>query len=402
MRPTEREQRRGRRWWAAVTSVLAVLVVVVAGFVLGRSQGDGGGDPGKASSLPPTSSQTSLTTTASTSPSATNSSSAPITHQPPAGVLDVTALPTGDPPAIGYLQKGIAHLPDGTTVRPRTQYRPIGFTRLTDSTMVYLTQHGAALTVEVVTGDGTAHGPYRSGYELAVNADDTVVAWLSVRGIPTAWQVGLGAPERFPVAVPGNNRRLAAVTGTDCTNTIGCRVYASSWTGSGPEAWVATPDGTIARADTMGRLVALRDASESGLLVGYLRIADTGSTSAVIDEISSGHPLMWKTSRHTLVAFSPDLRYLLAGPAYRDGLGDSQIAIYSSAGRLLVQRQIPGRTPGFISGSAWEDATHVLFTVHQAGRWSIVRMSVNGGLEYAVRPVATPFGHGPFQLGVTP
>jgi hypothetical protein len=391
---------------------VAVLAVVVAAFVLGRLSGDGGGGPGTAPSLP-TSSPTVSTalssapaTSPSTSPSApassTASSTASSAHQPPDGVLDVTALPTGAPPAIGYLQRGIAHVSAGTTVRPRTQYRPIGFTRLADSTLVYLTRHGVAMTVEVVTADGTRHGPYRSGPGLVVNADRTLVAWLSAGRVPTVWQTGLSDPVTFPVAVPGDSRRLAAVTGTDCTEPVGCRVYASSWTGNGPEAWVATPDGTIAGADTWGRLVAVRDASESGLIVGYVRISDTGSSSAVVDEPASGHPLMWKTARHTLDAFSPDLRYLLAGPAYRDGLGDSQIAIYSSAGRLLAQRQVTQRTPGFIAGSTWEDATHVLFTVHQAGQWSIVRMGLDGHLEYAVRPVAGRFDHAPFQLEVTP
>ena len=80
----------------------------------------------------------------------------------------------------------------------------------------------------------------------------------------------------------------------------------------------------------------------------------------------------------------------------------TEIAIYSGTGRLLTQRQIPGRRPGFVSGATWEDATHVLFTVHQAGHWSIARMGVDGRLAYAVPPVAARWDHGPFQLEVTP
>jgi hypothetical protein len=44
----------------------------------------------------------------------------------------------------------------------------------------------------------------------------------------------------------------------------------------------------------------------------------------------------------------------------------------------------------------------VLFTVHQADQWSIVRMGLDEHLEYAVPPVAGRFDHGPFQLEVTP
>ncbi len=36
--------------------------------------------------------------------------------------------------------------------------------------------------------------------------------------------------------------------------------------------------------------------------------------------------------------------------------------------------------------AVWEDETHVLFTRYQDGKWSIVRMDVNGALEYAIAP----------------
>jgi hypothetical protein len=317
-------------------------------------------------------------------------------------VLDVTALPTGAAPAIGYLDHGVARLPDGTSVQPGTQHRPVQFVSLADDSIAYLTQRGSAMAVEVVTADGVHHGPYRAGYELAVNADHSLVAWLTPRGVPTAWQPGLTEPVTFPTVVPGNSLRLAAVTGDDATTPDGCRLYVNSWTGDTPRAWVATPGGTLSRADTLHRFVAVRDATESGQLVGYLRITDNGSTSGVVDEAAAGHPLLWQTSRHTLDWFSPDQRYLLAGPAYRDGIGDGQIAIYSSTGKLLVQRQISDRAPGFISRATWEDATHVLFTIHQGGRWSVVRMGVDGHLEYAVPPVAARWDHAPFQLEVTP
>jgi hypothetical protein len=398
LRRTGRDRAGSRRWWAAVTAVVAVLAVVAAAFLVGRLRGDNGGSTGTPTSSAPTS---SLTTTGPTSASPSGGTS-PTTHQPPAGVLDVTALPTGAAPAIGYLDHGVARLPDGTSVQPGTQARAVRFVSLADDSIAYLTQRGSTMAVEVVTADGVHHGPYRSGYELAVNADHSLVAWLTPRGVPTVWQSGQSEPVSFPTVVPGDSRRMAAVTGDDATTADGCRLYLSSWLGNTPRAWVATPGGTLSRADALHRLVAVRAATESGLLVGYLRITDTGSTSGVIDEATAGHPLLWQTSRHTLDGFSPGQRYLLAGPAYRDGLGDGQIAIYSSTGKLLVQRQVPGRVPGFVSGAAWEDATHVLFTIHQDGRWSVVRMGVDGRMEYAVAPVAARWDHAPFQLEVTP
>ena len=34
----------------------------------------------------------------------------------------------------------------------------------------------------------------------------------------------------------------------------------------------------------------------------------------------------------------------------------------------------------------WEDETHVLFTLYQDGKWSMVRMDVNGAVEFAIPP----------------
>ena len=62
----------------------------------------------------------------------------------------------------------------------------------------------------------------------------------------------------------------------------------------------------------------------------------------------------------------------------------------SSIGRIDVfTRLIADRQDSAFYGQAvWEDDGHVLFTAYQDGQWSIVRMGVDGAMEYAVPPTS--------------
>lgn len=386
--PTSPPPRRRRLIIAAVSAAAVILITMPIAFRGGDVFG-GGDEP----TLQPSA---SLTTAGSSTPSSVATTPS---DQPAAGVLDVTHLTTGALPAIGYAWHGVVHLADGTTVTPPTSNRAVGFVEMSDGAVAYLTEHDTAFTVDIVTSDGTHLGPIASGYELVVNAERTLVAWLSRTGTPMVWQPGLTTPRSFQASIPGNSLRLAAVTGTQAS---ACTVYASSWQGQGSHAWAVTSDGRLTTADPADRLVGVSDASESGRLVGYTTITDTGSRSAVIDEATAGRPVLWATARHTLDTFSPTGEFLLAGPAYRDGIGDGQIAIYSANGRLLVNRQTSDQHPGFLQGATWEDATHVLFPVFQDEQWSLVRMSVTGTMEYAVPPAPGNMEHNPFVVVTVP
>jgi hypothetical protein len=388
--PTPPTRRRGLII-AAVSAAAVILITLPIAFRGGDVFG-GGDEP----TLQPSASLTTPGTSApSTSPTQSESPSAP----PAAGVLDVTHLPTGAQPAIGYALRGVVHLPDGTTLTPATTYRVVGFTQLGDGSLAYLTEHNSLFTIEITTADGTHLGPFTSGYEIVVNTDRTVVAWLSRTGAPMVWQPGLSAPQSLQASIPGNSLRMSAVTGTA---TSSCTVYVSSWQGQGSHAWAVTSDGRLTGADPTGRLIWVRDVAKDGRMVGYTAITDTGSRSAVIDEGAPGRPVLWSTSKHTLDTFSPTDEFLLAGPAYRDGIGDGQIAVYTADGRLLVNRQTSDQHPGFLQGATWEDATHVLFPVFQDEQWSLVRMSVTGTMEYAVPPAPGTMDHNPFTVASTP
>jgi hypothetical protein len=384
----------GRRRGLIIAAISAAAVILIT-LPIALHRGDvlGGGDQ------PAPQPSASLTTPGSSGPSSTPTRSESPSTQPADGVLDVTHLPTGALPAIGYALHGVVHLADGTTVTPATTYPAVGFTELGDHSLAYLTDHDSFFTVEITSADGTHLGPYPSGYEIVVNDDRTLVAWLSNNGTPMVWQSGASAPQSLRASIPGNSLRMAAVTGTSASS---CTVYVSSWQGQTSHAWAVTPDGRLTSADPTGRLIWVRDIAADGRLVGYTAITDSGSRSAVIDEAAPGRPVLWSTSKHTLDTFSPTEEFLLAGPAYRDGLGDGQIAVYTAAGRLLANRQTSDQHPGFLQGATWEDATHVLFPVFQADQWSLVRMSVTGAMEYAVPPAPGSMDHNPFLVATTP
>ena len=157
--------------------------------------------------------------------------------------------------------------------------------------------------------------------------------------------------------------------------------------GTGFDAWVDAAHGvTITAFDADGNLYDS----------GEVAINEDGTleTTITTDNYAPGD--------YTLGAFSPDGTYVLGHPAYRDGIGDGQIALYTETGRLLVNRQTSDRHPGFYQGATWEDATHVLFPVFQAEKWSLVRMSVTGAMEYAIPPAPGTMDHNPFTVATTP
>lgn len=395
MSDTPTPARDGTTRWAVVAAAAAV-VVIIGGFVLLRGLGSEG-------TLTPVPTSSANATVATPTGASTGSATGAGPTAPAAiGALDLSGLPTGAPPAIAYLQGGTLHLPDGTTVVPDTDFRARGVARLADQTTVYLTQErgDSGFSVEVITADGRHYGPVPSGYSLAVQAEHTAVAWISGDQHATLWQVGGARPVEFPRAFPGSESRIAAVLG-ECTYTSDCRVFASGWDEQGPAGWVTTPTGSVTLADPERRLIGARDAFGTRLL-GYTRIGDNDSESAVVDTASSDRTVVWRTTEHTLDAFSPDGRYVLAGPAYRDGIGDGEIALYDEAGNLLVVRKNSQAAPGFLQHAVWEDETHVLFEAYQDGSWSIVRLDVTGALEFAVAPIPGNSDRNPFHLEATP
>ena len=203
-----------------------------------------------------------------------------------------------------------------------------------------------------------------------------------------------GAEEPFVLASFGVNSgvRVAAITGTDCARGTAsdCAYFVSYYdTDAGqPVSARLSGDGASSDVDPDRSILAVRDATDSGRVLGITEFDDSrpGTCSVVLDPAESGSTPLLSTCDYAFDDFSPDGSYVLASDTYGDGFGSGAIAIFATAGDRLAYRVNRGPDMVTYNDAVWEDETHVLFTRYQDGKWSIVRMDVHGALEYAVPP----------------
>jgi hypothetical protein len=352
---------RRRRRLAAGVGVIAAVAVIVPTALLATK--------GTNADRPPIATQT---------PTVTDTNTASPTPTPVMGAdphaLDVRDLPTGAPPRIGYLTTD-----DGGTL-------PDMYVATNDATASIDSQ---GLTLE---RDGQGSG-YSGVSGVAINDAGTIVAWATEDGRVMVWQDGQSAElELGAVALHGPT--VEAVTGNDCTAPHSCFVWIR---GSDPEAdeapvsVVMGSDGTVTPADASGAITLVRDAADNGLILGTTTISDTGSCSAVVLTDQTDTPTRLQTCKHQLDAFSDSSnRYVLASDPYHSGNLNGVIAVYDlQSGKPTASRVAGTEDSAFYGQAVWEDDTHVLFTAYQDNQWSIVRMGVEGAMEYALPPTSS-------------
>ena len=349
---------RHRRRLASGLGVAAAIAVIVPTALI-ASKGTNTDGP-----LPPATGPTTVSDTANPTTAPTSS---PVMGKPHA--LDVRDLPTGAPPKIGYRD-------DAATDDIRA-YVAVG----TDEAVL------AGEEVTVTGADGTTHGPYPAS-SLARTADGSAAAWAGLDGRVMLWVPG--ATEPVVMGDSGLQGALIQALTGDCTDGGSC----SAWVlgGKGPEG-VATSvridqDGTVSAADPSDTVFLVKDATESGQLVGVSQRDDYNSCSSLVSLTGSG-PTPWKTCRHTLDAFSPSGAYVAASDSFHSGDLNGSIAIYDTAtGKATTYRIANAGDAAYYAYFAWEDDSHLLFSAYQDEAWSIVRMGVDGAMEYAVAPAA--------------
>jgi len=331
---------------------------------------------------------TPATSATATSPADTSSRPAPTT------VLDVRGLEQGDPPAVAWSERRsgrtVIHGTGGTrTPAPNRldQFAPMG------SGHVVQTIGAGGTRTRWIGADGTpGRREWRTGYGLAVSARGKAVAFSGRAG--RVWSVD-EAGERVlsfnPVPISGKGRAVA-LFGEDCkesATSTGCSVHVN-----GPHrAYYTSSHGIVDRPPHL----QLTSTGRGSWLGGITSFSDMGSCSALL----RSWKVRWRTCDNQLSDISPDNRHVLGTPAYADGFGPTTLDLLTTADGSVVRSFTSarnGRSATYFD-EVWEDATHVLVVTYQADRWAVVRLGVDGSMEYAVAPRrGTIDTRAPFQL----
>jgi hypothetical protein len=326
-------------------------------------------------------------------PAHSASDAARVVRAAPTTVLDVRGLEQGDPPALAWSERRsgrtVIHGLGGTTTPA-----PNGLAELAPMGSGYVVQTvgNRPTTTRWIAADGTpGRREWRTGYGLAVSARGTTVAFSGRTG--RVWSIDRGADRvlRFnPVPISGKGRAVA-LFGEDCKESAtsnGCTIVVN-----GGRAWYTSSHGIVDRVPHL----RLASTGRGRWLGGITSVSDTGSCSAMLRSWT----VRWRTCDNQLSDIAPDRRRVLGLPAYGDGFGPTTLDVLAMADGSVVRSFTAasnGRSATYFD-EVWEDAGHVLVVTYQAGKWAVVRLGVDGSMEYAVAPRRGPSDLSPpFQL----
>jgi WD40 repeat protein len=277
-------------------------------------------------------------------------------------------------PGIAYLFDGRIVRPDGSTVQTAVSLDEVA--ALGDGWVGRGTDEQGRTTVYRLDANGRVAESVPSSGDLAAAPDGTLVSYATRDGrLMVLWD-GPTSPAQLRTEGPGQIAPVEVQGSGACDNPEGvggCMVYYNQQVRDGSATAKSSSRHGIVQELRPFQLVA--DVSVDGLVAGRLSTSDTGSCSGVQSE--SGR-MLWQTCSYTLDRFSPDGRYVLAGPAYRDGLGDSVIAVLDARTGTVVTEFRTGRN-SFVSTSAWDTDGTVLTMLYDHG-WALMRLTPDGGV----------------------
>ena len=300
----------------------------------------------------------------------------------PRTVLDVSDLDQGAPPALAWSERRsgrtVIHGADGTRTPAANridQFAPMG--------SGYVVQtFGTRPSTRWIGADGSpGRREWRTGHGLAVSPRGNVVAFAGRGGkVWTIDQEGDRVLRFHPVPVTGT-AHAAAVSGESCKEGegdpgVGCTIAVN-----GPRRAFRTSSHGI--VDRVPHLIQV-STGRGRWLGGLTSVDDYGSCSAMLRTWR----VEWRTCDHQLSDISRDNRHVLGTPAYADGFGPQDLALLATADGSVVRSFASARDGSSATyfDEVWEDAAHVLVVTYQDGEWAVVRLGVDGSMEYAVAP----------------
>lgn len=369
-------------------------MLVTAVLVLAACAGSDEPEPDTSASPSP-----SPSASASDSPSTEPSDSASpspsgTTGSVPEQVFDVGGLERGDPPAVAYARLahgsdgnpsgGVIHAPDGATT-PLPPYALTDFAPLGDQWVVAMYDPATDTeSVYVLAANGDHSESWAVSGGLGVSPRGRVVAWTGTDGTVYTAHAGSGEVLTMPAIPARGPYRTVGVTSEDCkegrSSPAGCTVFVN--TQRRPRAYATTSHGLV---DVVPGLRGA-DTSAARWVGGIRSISDDGSCSRML----RGFRQVWATCDNTLGPISPDTRTLVGLPAYLDGFGPTELDLLSLADGTPVASWTSSGSSATYFDTSWEDSGHLLVTTFQRNRWAIVRLGLDGSMDYAVAPVRAP------------
>lgn len=299
--------------------------------------------------------------------------------------LLLDGLKTGGKPKVGWFQGTVWHGPDGREYE-LSQADVTAVAAVGDALLVATAdpqgQRANLVPPLSETAQPVTSWPMEGGF--AVSDGGNAAAFVQPNGKPIVVQSEPEDTIALKQIPRGTGFSATVLIGENCElppEGAGCGLWVDS-KGEEPETWVSGTD-YLGHPETP--LQSANLSAEHAQVAGITEVHDdltTCSASYVGDEKTP----VWTTCDHRALGFSPDGERLLASTSYADGVGDRQLAILDSdTGKATLE--LEAADDGTISQMVWEDDTHVLATVHEKGRWAILRIGLDGSREYAVAPV---------------
>jgi hypothetical protein len=293
-------------------------------------------------------------------------------------------LPVGPPPRVAYAfsQNPTFQGGDWELVRTDGSRQPLPHVPyelvVHDDFLVngYGTEGG--YEVEVVDRSGRAvrraHGLCAFG--LATNADHSRVGWLRGQTLVTIDDEGRERRRRLTVPRVGCGRLVPVALDR-------ARVYVDGTPRTDPS--VLRPG---RRPHPIEALRTITDVTRHRV------IGRRAAPSHCWAMVTRRGVRAWQTCDHRLLDAAPDGRHVL-GTAGR-GINLRAVSIFSRKGVLVNEW---ARDPGaWVDSVQWEDSGHALVVLQDGRGWSVVRIGVDGSVEYAVAPRAISSDYAPFRI----
>ena len=165
------------------------------------------------------------------------------------------------------------------------------------------------------------------------------------------------------------------------------------------EAGIAEPDGSLTK---LPGVVGVSSANPvNGLIAVQTRTnKDASGCFGVVDpDVRTTEPA-WETCDHSLGAFSPDGRYVMASSPYGDGFGLTTLEVLEAeTGEMVARFTQASNTQIALVMPVWESDSTIVTVAAEGENQTMVRLGVDGTLEEAVEPVKGEYGDLYFYLG---